>query len=382
MPHTKKPTLELPSFSMIYRRIAISFVVLTVILIGIIAFFSVMTATVVVTPKAELRSAEFLVTLRGTGSGAASLPEAIAGTYEEKNVEQEDQFESSGRSEKLGLTQGVVTLINTTPVPQPLVATTRLLSPSGVLLRIQKNVTVPAQGQVEVEARADKEGSEADLGPTRFTIPGLRPEKQKLIYAEIRAPLQGAALEARTVSGDDLEQAKGKLLEQALAKVKETAVSEKYGAQGLTVSHEILDFKTSAKKGEATLTFTGRLKIKAQLLRYDARALQDLAFKKVQEAIPPDREIVKFNKEALLLRVKNVQPDGAVQVAVYADAQVRLIAQSPILDPVKLAGMLPAEAENYLQSFDAIEKAEVRLFPSWQKQIPNITNRIKIVVKK
>ena len=87
MSKQKKP-IVVPPLSTIYRKIAISFVVLTVLLVGIIVFFSMSKATVVITPKKEIRSAEFLVTViegitvAGDGSGT------ISGKYEEKIMEE------------------------------------------------------------------------------------------------------------------------------------------------------------------------------------------------------------------------------------------------------------------------------------------------------
>ena len=138
-----------------------------------------------------------------------------------------------------------------------------------------------------------------------------------------------------------------------------------------------------AQKGEERQTFTVKVKVNAELLAYDKAALEKLAFEKVSVNIPTDRELIQFNKDALIVRIRNVNKEtGEVQLSVYGDALVRLSDVSPILDPIKIAGMLPDEAARYLQSFDAIEEAEVKLFPSWQKRIPTIPDRIKIVIKK
>src|SRR3989338_2994289 len=136
-----------PPLSMIYRKIAISFVVLTVLLVGVIVFFSLAKATVAITPKQELKSAEFLVTV---SKNPGNAPGTLQGNYEEKVVEDEGQFEATGVTEKSGRAQGKVMLTNTTSIAQPLVATTRLLSPEGVLFRMKAGATVPANGKVEV----------------------------------------------------------------------------------------------------------------------------------------------------------------------------------------------------------------------------------------
>ena len=107
MPKQKKPVV--PPLSIIYRKIAISFVVLTVLLVGIIVFFSIAKATVAVTPKKELKSAEFLVTIKAEPKDSGT---EIQGAYEEKTVEEEGQFEATGITEKETRGEGKIFLIN------------------------------------------------------------------------------------------------------------------------------------------------------------------------------------------------------------------------------------------------------------------------------
>ena len=115
----------------------------------------------------------------------------------------------------------------------------------------------------------------------------------------------------------------------------------------------------------------------------DKEALEQLALVRVTENVPSDRELVNFNKDTMVIRIKSVNAkSGEVQLQVYVDSQVRLSAASPVLEPVKVAGMLPEEAKRYLESFDAVDSVEIRLFPSWQKRVPTIPDRIKMVVKK
>lgn len=378
-----------PPLSMIYRKIAISFVVLTVVLVGLIVFFSTAKATVYVTPKREIKSADFLVTVvspadRGPASLDGALSAKIVGTYEEKVVEEEGQFEASGVADREGRATGRVTMTNTTSAPQSLVATTRLLSTDRVLFRMKSAATVPAKGTVEVEVYSDKPGPQSDIGPTKFTIPGLNEAKQKVIFGESKEPMQGGSGKVRVVGAQDIENAKAAVIEKTVARARdEFAKTPAAALGGVTVSHEVLEVIPNAKAGDEKRTFTVRAKIKATLLAYDKAVLERIAQEKVKANILSDRELVQFNKDAMLVRIKSVNAArGEAQLSVYADAQVRLSAESPLLDPSKIAGMLPEEAQGYLASFDAVEEAEVKLFPSWQKRIPTIPDRIKIVIKK
>lgn len=381
MPQKSKETKPLiPPLSIIYRKIAISFVVLTVVLLGIIIFFSLSKATVLVIPKAELRSAEFLVSL---GEASVLDKAVLNGLYKEQVIEEEGQFEASGTAQKGGRAQGTITVINTTSAAQTLVATTRFLSDGGVLFRTKERVVVPARGSVEAAVAADQPGPAADIGPSRFTIPGLNSAKQKLIYGESKAAMDGGSGVVRVVTADDLEKARKAVIERATTRAERESEKLAGTLGGLSVQADIIEARSDAKAGEERRTFTTKAKVKVQVLVYEKEALEKIAYDKVIANVSADRELVKFNKDAMVIRVKNVNKEtGDVQLSVYADANVRLASGSSLLDPEKLAGMLPEEAKQYLESFDAIEQAQVKLFPSWQKRVPTIPDRIKIVIKK
>lgn len=379
-PKSKEPKPLILPLSIIYRKIAISFVVLTVVLLGIIIFFSLSKATVLITPKAELRSSEFLVSL----GEASQLDKAILnGLYKEQVIEEEGQFEASGTAQKGGRSEGTITVINTTSAAQTLVATTRFLSESGVLFRIKERVVVPARGRVEAAVAADQPGPVGDIGPSKFTIPGLNAAKQKLIYGESKTAMEGGSGQVRVVTSEDLEKARAATIERATTRAERESEKLAGTLGGLSVQADILEARSDAKAGEERRTFTTRAKVKVQVLVYEKEALEKIAYDKVIANVSADRELVKFNKDAMVIRVKNVNKETAtVQLSVYADANVRLSPTSSLLDPEKLAGMLPEEAKQYLESFDAIEEAQVKLFPSWQKRVPAIPDRIKIVIRK
>jgi hypothetical protein len=117
---------------------------------------------------------------------------------------------------------GIATIINTTGNSPTYVATTRLLSKEGVLFRLVETTKIPANGSIDVRVRADQPGAEGDIGPTTFTIPGLSPEQQKLIYAKSDAAMTGGSgVGVKGVSQADIDAAKvelaAKLRAEALA---------------------------------------------------------------------------------------------------------------------------------------------------------------------
>src|SRR3989338_991400 len=253
MPKQKKPVV--PPLSIIYRKIAISFVVLTVLLVGIIVFFSIAKATVAVTLKKKLKRGEILMTIKAEPKDSGT---EIQGAYEEKTVEEEGQFEATGITEKETRGEGKIFLINTTNISQPLVATTRLLSADGVLFRLRSAVVVPAKGEIEAQMYADTSGTSGDIAAgTKFTIPGLNAAKQKVIYGELRAAISGESQKVRVVTAEDLEKAKTEVIEKAIARAKtEFEATPAASLGGVIAESEVLEVAADAKKGDERQTFT------------------------------------------------------------------------------------------------------------------------------
>ena len=67
---------------------------------------------------------------------------------------------------------------------QPLVATTRFISPDGELFRLSNFTTVPAKESIEVEVRSDQPTTLQEIPEGRLSIPGLSEDLQQYIYGE------------------------------------------------------------------------------------------------------------------------------------------------------------------------------------------------------
>ena len=75
--------------------------------------------------------------------------------------------------------QGTITVANMQDAPQALIKNTRFETPEGLVFRIRDSITVPAArngeaGTLSVTVYADEAGDRYNVGPTTFTLPGLK----------------------------------------------------------------------------------------------------------------------------------------------------------------------------------------------------------------
>ncbi|MFA6604219.1 MAG: hypothetical protein WCT10_05305, partial [Patescibacteria group bacterium] len=143
----------------LYRRIATVFVVLTIGTIGLALYVIFARATVVILSRQEPVKSEFIVDV-----AREPAPGDVAGDVLEATETLTQSFPSTSLVKMDAHATAFVRISSSLGRAQTLVATTRLLTPAGVLFRIKKTVLVPAQGSVEVEAYADAAGLGGEVG--------------------------------------------------------------------------------------------------------------------------------------------------------------------------------------------------------------------------
>jgi hypothetical protein len=209
-----------------YKIIALSFLLLTVIILGVVVFITSKKATIVVVSKEDRQTVPLTVKITPDGTGER----AITGTVSSTVFTWSNKYYPTGSKVIEGSSGGEVTLYNKTGTPQTLIKTTRLLTGTGVLFRLSDTVIVPANGQITATVYADKAGAESDIPATQFTIPGLAEEKQKTIYAVSVAPMSGGAKKVGVLSDEDISNAlkdyKDKVKDAFTASLKDAVASQ------------------------------------------------------------------------------------------------------------------------------------------------------------
>src|SRR3989338_1558315 len=167
---TKMATPEPPI--RFYRTIAISFLLITLALLGVIIFFTSKKATILV--LASDGSKQVAINLEvGGGRQEGGASNRMSGLVTTTLFSRSEKYYPTGTKTISGIAGGEVVIYNKSNTAQPLVKTTRLLVANGALFRLSDRVLVPANGQVTAEVYADQSGSASDISPSRFSIPGL-----------------------------------------------------------------------------------------------------------------------------------------------------------------------------------------------------------------
>jgi hypothetical protein len=363
--------ISLPSKKILFRNIAISFVVIAVILAIVVGYTAFSRAVINVTIEPIEKDLAYRVLL----SAEDPLPSnAIPGQFGEVEASAEASIPLvPDTSDETDIAGGVVTLHNETNSSQLLIATTRLLTTDGLLFRLQDRVLVPAQGTVDAVVKADEVGEEYQIGPTKFTIPGLNNNLQELIYASSAIAMLPGGAEPSTVTETDLLALREKTLSALLVNARNALVEK-----GLDVPEEnlfvtITDETISNEVGEEASALSMKLEAKVAGVAFSEQDLRQtiISTSGARSGILPSSELV-YEIQGYDAETKSAAVVGRTSVG------SALSTDSSIFSKANFVGATPEEVQRFLLNYEGISAVDVTLSPYWQKRLPRSSRRIDI----
>ena len=191
----------------LYRKIAIFFLIATIILLSFISYFLFASVTITIIPDQERINNNMIIDVYDKDNEDIIGGDRIAGIVKKTSMDLTESYEASGEDVIGEEVAGEVTIYNYYTKNQPLVATTRLMSPEGRVYRIEETVNVPAGGEVVVRVYADEPSINMEIGPTKFTIPGLWAGIQDKIYGESKSKIEYSQKVDKFVTQADIDNA-------------------------------------------------------------------------------------------------------------------------------------------------------------------------------
>ncbi len=310
----------------------------------------------------------------------------------EKMISQE--FPATGKMLKEKKAEGIIRIYNNYHLTQILVANTRLQPPSEkflaplegeekpYFLTIEK-VSIPPKEYRDVKVVAHSPGEKYNIGPSKFSIPGLAGTPQyTLIYGESFEKMKGGSKsEVSIVTEDDLKKAKDslslKIKEEGEKLIKEN-LSESFIFLDGVLKTEILETTFSATPKQEVEKFNCQMKIKTKGIIFLRKDLEDFVKNYILSS-NPEKEIWA---ESLKIdqRLKNFDIDsGKVTFLVSAKSKVyRKIEETSFKK--QIAKMPLQEAKIYLKRYPNIEGFRISIFPFWVKTLPENLDKINLKI--
>lgn len=362
---TRIPTHQPVRF---YKLVALSFLAITLVLLGVIVFLSSKRATITIVTKESPADASLVVSATDLG-----------GLVTTSTIVVSDTFFPDGDTEVPGVAIGTMTIVNNSATAQPLVATTRFLSADDVLFRLRDRVTVPANGQVTAEVYADEEGEGGNVAPGRFTIPGLSETRQQQVYGELTEPTTGGVRSVGMLTQADLDTAEKTLLEQIIAQ-SEAATPSLGEGRGIVRLIANSTVESSDEVGEELTEFS--VTVRAELVQalYDESAVLARAEEAIERQIVDDTEIIETVSEAPEVSFQSYE-DGEALLQVFYSGLAKLNPESPQLNKIMFFGKTRDEVRRYVLALDHVHSVDIEFQPAWMQTVPHVNEHVNVIIK-
>lgn len=380
----EKPQAKISPFP---ARAGLLLLTFTVLLGGAILYFVLGTTTITITrqPIAVTRSFPVVIEEHPDSAEAESGDARIAGAIITTEAEVADTFtpESDPQITEQPAT-GTVTIYNNWSQVQPLAATTRLLSESGVLFRIPARIDVPAGGSITSPIYADESGKAGEVPAGRFTIPGLWAGLQDKIYAESTAPTTGGVVEVKLLTDADLTRAREALQEKAKTTSENTLrakdIPENLALEPSSITASLINEEHSAELGEQVENFTLTRTESITALALDTAALQELARTELSRTLESDRTLTEGT---VSYAVALPEDTGTLpmHITVTATGEALLTTDTALFNPEELASLSETRIQEHFSDTPGVASVAVQFSPFWITRAPSNPAQITVLVK-
>ncbi|PIR13466.1 hypothetical protein COV49_02030 [Candidatus Falkowbacteria bacterium CG11_big_fil_rev_8_21_14_0_20_39_10] len=371
----------------LYKKIAVSFMVLTVILLAAVFYFSFVKLDIVLIPNQERLSDSLSIDIYDqTAPGQETLAkDKVLGAVEQVAMSEAKSYRGSGQEIIGEQVTGKVTIINNYNKNQPLVATTRLLSSDNKLFRIKETINVPAGGSAVAEIYADEPGEKMAIGPAKFTIPGLWAGLQDKIYGQSQESFVYGQQVKNIIQKEDIDEAV-KDIKKVLAAKAEKEIGQNYKGYDRVIAKvddDSVSIKVDGKAGEEKDKFQVAIEAKVNVVAFSGEEIYKLAMNKLSSVVPDNKELAGIGSSDITYELTS-QDSGQAQANINAvfSSSMTIKEDAEIIDRQKIVGLTQAQLEDYLDGFKEIAGYEIKFSPAFIDKVPSLVDRIKIEIRR
>lgn len=369
----------------LYRKLALTFILVAVVILMVVAYFAAVKLDITVTPKVTAVKASSVFTIYDRPENFSLPASSILGIVREMEADYSGSYQTTGGEVTGAEVSGRVVIVNRYVKDQPLVATTRLLTPTNQLLRLRDTVMVPAGGSVEANVYGDSADPSFTLADTKLTIPGLWAGLQDKIYAEAKAGAVTYKEKRKTVvTQADLDRAvagaKQALIEKVTADI-ESAYST-YDEKLYQLDNDSVTFSFDAKVGDEKSEVKIDMTSKVVVVAFKKSSLLDLNKVTLESGLQSGQALIEDSASKPAFKVNSADiVNNIAEIELLVDGSAKIKSESDLIDRQKLVGLNRQQIEAYLNSQPNIASYELDFRPSFLKIAPQLADRISVTVK-
>ena len=320
-----------------------------------------------------------------------ALESTIPAHYLEVLKDASQEFPATGITTQDGKATGNITIYNkiNPSTPFTLIKGTHFLSDSGKYFITLQKVTIPAAtnktpGSITVQVQAETAGAEANIGPSKFSIPKLNGTSYyHSLYASSNADMKGGYTgKLKKVTDDDLETAKDVLVEKLLQEAKDELRNNLDPNDVLlddAVTSSVVASSANAKSGAIYDTFQQSAKVKVTALVFKKIDVEQFVVALAKAHLSDDSRL--FEKSVTI----NYRPSTFdVQKKIITLNLDSSFKKYYYIDTLELINLFSTKSSDQIkqivdQKYNGnIFELKVNFWPFWVRRAPSDQDRIKV----
>lgn len=369
----------------LYRKIALSFVLIAVILLGAVAYFVGTKLEVVITPRVMPVNASSNFSVYDRPASYNLPASSIFGIVRAMETTYEGSYPVANGKVTGAEVTGQVIIYNKYIKDQPLVATTRLLTTNNQLLHLKDTVVVPAGGSIQANVYGETADPSFALADSRLTIPGLWAGLQDKIYAEAKiGDVTYKEIKQTIITQSDLDnaiaEAKKALLTKATAEIE--SVYNDYDEKLYQLDDKSIAFSFDSKVGDQKSAVKITMTSKVVIVAFKKASLVNLNKTTLDSGLGDGQSLVEDSASAPSFKVSSsdvVNNIAVVELLVVGSSTAK--SDTDLIDKQKLIGLNRKQIESYISGLNGIDSYELHFTPSFLEVAPQLVDRITVRLK-
>lgn len=381
---------------------AVGFLVVALLMAAALVFLILPKAEIVIVPKNDMLVRDLEISFGTAIKEPDSTKLVLPATQIAEEVQLKKTLESQGKKEVGNRATGFVKIYNFTRSPLNLKAENTTLTLNGKNYSLVNDVSqlrptgykntktkeVDESTLVEALEIIAAEGGEGYNLPsgTRLEISNkVFGSKPQLLYAKTDSPIAGGTSRYLSIVSDqDISSAQEQLKKEALNQVQAKLKTQKLTLPDDAWTLETVFFEADKTPGTQSPNFGAQAKFKISGLAINEDLLRQLIFGRINQTLSGNKTLgMEQENYQLIYKTKELEAGNQLGVlSVHFQGRVWYNLNTS-LDGVEkqLKGKSPEEANGILSENSEIERIDIVVSPSWQKRLPYLSNKIKILVQ-
>lgn len=365
-----------------YQRIAVTFIILSLLSLGTVLYLTYARLDITIHSQATAVEAKTNFTVYDRPENYEMPGGSVLGLVRSMEVETTATVPASGKKVTGAEVSGTVRIINNYTKDQPLVATTRLLTPDNQLLRLTNNVVVPAGGEIEASVYADTVNPSFTLADTHLTLPGLWAGLQDQIYAEAKAGSVTYKEKVElSVTQADIDEANRQgritLLDRARQDIENVYAS--YDERLYQLDDASVTVTPDSAVGDEKESVTATVKGSVTVVAFNKKDVEGILGTALSAVGSTDEPF--GGNEPIFTLASADTTDNVASIDSQINATSVAKSGEEIIEPAKLKGLKRNQIEEYINNLPEVESYELYFRPSFLPWAPYNIKNIRVTVE-